>query len=1017
MIFPQTVVGQKHKWSLLTKLGEGDAGEVYLVESLLEGRPAILKRPRRGVFAGDSVRQANQIKNEGRILSALHTLTFPAHAESIRIPALLDQSPAENGVGERFFVVVERVSGFDLRALSLLIHSGSIDNFTIPAGEENELFAQTFAGFRDFPEAVLVRSLWGVFNFLETIHAAEVTVDGIRQYGMIWNDVKPEHVYWEPHAARLTIIDWGNSYFLEKDRITRDRKRSYLDDYTQFFQSFGQFLKETCLALHARLDWPEDVSPAFALSEEFLGFRERLQALYQQVLEEAEAVRKAASALYGTPRPGVRHLSKSDDLHRKIVSYGEVPDYSSAENFHARVALRFVSENNLEAFREVCQRTAMLRPSSGRKWLLLEKAAGIALDSEGGEATNGRNSYTRALTAGITDDWPEFLWEFLLSIGNSDLPGWWDSLSQEVRRLSLNLDQDALTPFVTVSQVYYTYQASVLQMEDRRSAPHSEEAQRAPEVLSKIFKDEVLRKWREIEPAPPNSGINYQAIEDLLEGIDRLVPGSQGKVSTALSQPKAQAEIVQQAWERKEFEQARKALRMVLIWDPDFRRVIQAERAIMAASDWLSSVRRGAGPDEPFYDFLSTAELRGRMLLNRVGKAKWLDTILSALRRLRKGASPADLMIEYPEISADLPWLNEYRSREVLSLPRTRPLTLERDEQSSEPPRTVRGIVEGKLGLGEDLHLGEPLDTWLPEARGSSARVYAGYLADQRQKSLSLAVKVIRPDQLEYALPLFREEAQVLSLLRDVPGITPLIECGYLLLEEGLAFPGEEQHASAAHLRGSLIRYGSEEVQNFLAGMDRQLASGWLPYLALEKRSQEFNLLRFCDAGFTRGWFLPLRESLLLSIQICDILQHAHDRNIVYRDHKILHYYWDPAAHGVVMIDWNIAKRQPLGLSDTERQFDIVQFSARALHHILTGRPAAGALPMGPNRPEEIEQALLQYPVSWTYDDERLPVQVKAVLEKALSQGYAHIRDLRKDLAGVYQQIPESAPAVETRQA
>jgi len=1014
MIIPQTVVGQKHKWSLIAKLGEGDAGELYLVESLLEGRTAILKRPRRGAFAGDSVRQANQIKNEGRILSALHTLTFPAHVPSIRVPALLDHSPPENGVGERFFIVIEKAAGFDLQSLSYLIHSGSTDKSTISDGEENELFAETFAGFRRFPDAVLVRALWGVFNFLETIHAAEVTVDGIRQYGMIWNDVKPEHVYWEPRQARLTVIDWGNGYFLEKDRITRDRKHSHLDDTTQFFQAFGQFLEETSPTLLARLEWPKNLSPAFVLSEGVMGFRERLQARYQEVLEEAEAVRKAASELYGTSRPGVRHLSKSEDLHRRIISYGEVPDYSSAENFHARAALRLVSENNLDAFREVCERTAKLRPSSSRKWLLLAKAAGIALDSGGGEDTNGRNSYARALTAGVTGDWAAFLWELLASIGNENLPGWWEGLSQEARQLSLNLDQDALTPFVTVSQLYYTYQARILRMEDRKSVAHSEAARRAQENLSKIFSDEVLRKWKEIEPSPPNSGISYQAIENLLDGIEELVPGSREKVSTALSQPKAQAELVLQAWDRKEFERARKALPMVLIWDPDFRRVIQADGAIAAAPEWLSSVRRGAGPDEPFYDFLSSAELKGRMLLNRVGRAKWLDSILDVLRRLRKGASPADLMIEYPEISADLPWLNEYRSRETLSLPRTRALTLERDEHGTEPPRTVRGIVEAKLGPGEDLHLGEPLDTWLPEARGSSARVFAGYLADQKQKSASIAVKILRPDQLEYALPLFREEAQILSLLRDVPGVTPLIECGFLSIEEGLELPAEEQHASAAGLRGSLIRYGNEEVQNFLAGMDRQLASGWLPYLALARRNQDFNLLKYCDAGFTRGWFLPLRESLLISIQICDILQYAHDRKIVYRDHKILHYYWDPAAHGVVMIDWNIAKRQPLGLSDAERQFDIVQFGARALHHILTGRPAAGALPMGPNRPEEIERASLQYPVSWTYDDERLPVQLKEILANVLSQGYTHIRDLRSDLAGVYQQIPESTHAAET---
>jgi serine/threonine protein kinase len=307
------------------------------------------------------------------------------------------------------------------------------------------------------------------------------------------------------------------------------------------------------------------------------------------------------------------------------------------------------------------------------------------------------------------------------------------------------------------------------------------------------------------------------------------------------------------------------------------------------------------------------------------------------------------------------------------------------------------------------MTLEAPLDTWAPEARGSSARVFAGHLRNRAGKLLPLAIKLMRPDRAEYALPLFKEEARILSLLRDVPGITPCVECGFLKLESDLELPGDESQAPASHLHGSLVRYGVDEVQNFLVSLERRLALGWIPYLALVKRDQKHNLLVYCDAGYTRGWFLPLRESLLLSIQICDILQVAHDRNIAYLDHKILHYYWDPDTHGVAMIDWNIAKRQSQGLSDAERLFDLVQFGARALHHIITGRPAPGALPLGPNQPEEIAQALMSYPVSWTYDDERLPLRVKEILEQVLNQGYTHIKDLRADLVRVYQQVSKQA--------
>jgi hypothetical protein len=72
-----TIQGQRRSWNLVKKLGEGDAGEIYLVESLLDNQPAILKRPRRGSFLSDIQRQANQIKTEGSILRGMQRSAFP----------------------------------------------------------------------------------------------------------------------------------------------------------------------------------------------------------------------------------------------------------------------------------------------------------------------------------------------------------------------------------------------------------------------------------------------------------------------------------------------------------------------------------------------------------------------------------------------------------------------------------------------------------------------------------------------------------------------------------------------------------------------------------------------------------------------------------------------------------------------------------------------------------------------------------------------------------------------------
>lgn len=1012
MNFGQIVPGRQNKWTLLNKLGEGDAGEVYLVESLLEGKQAILKRPRKSTFSSDILRQSAQIKTEGRILKSLQGVPFPERGTHFSTPALLDQSQSDDGLGESYFIVIERAPGFDLKSLVRLAHFGQIETANFLEGEEYEYFIQQMRGLREIPAPLLVRSLLSVIYLLETIHNAEIWDEGAKQRGAIWNDVKPEHLYWDPLHAHLTVIDWGNGAFLEADGATKDRRASSIDDYYQFVQAMGEFLSESSPDLFNQLDWPQDITPGNAYTDGVKPLKEKLAAMQEESLARLRDLRNAASSLYGMSRPAEDHLTQSDEIQYKITALGEIPDFPGAVNFHTRVALHLVSENNLEAFQKICKRTSALATSSSGKWDLLGEIAGIALEQNTPSGASSLESFSSALAAGIADDWRSSLWELFEWVGKNPEPGWWETVSQGVRRVHLQMDEEALTPYIVVSRLFFTLRAALSEMANKNVSPNPEASQAfaeqmlAHENLLNIFNEEVLKKWKEIEPAPPDSGIAYQDVEGFLEDIEVILPGSQEKLDNVLAQPKAYAEIVLNAWERKDFEKARQALRMVLLWDPDRRRLLQADRAIGRASQWLANVRNGAGTDEPFYDYLTSVELAGRNLRNRVGSAKWLDLILDSFKQLRKGIRPADLIMEHPELMDEIPWLNEHRSREILSLPRTHSLSLERDEGQSQP-RTVSGTTEGRLGLDQDLILAEPLDTWVAEARGSSARVFAGYLRDRANKPQPYAIKIMRPNRMDYALPLFREEAHILSLLRDIRGVSPMVECGFLLIDEGMELPGDEGQASGVNLSGSMIRFGVEEVQNFLASMDRQLAQGWLPYLALVKRNQEQNLMKYCDAGYNHGWFLPLRESLLLSIQICDILQCAHDRNIVYRDHKILHFYWDPETHGVVMIDWNIAKRQAQGLSEAEKQFDLSQFGARALHHILTGRPAQGALPLGPNRPEEIERASLSYPVNWTYDDERLPKQVKDILEGVLNQGYSQMRDLRADLLEVYQQIPD----------
>lgn len=1012
-MFGEVITGRRQSWTLVEKLGEGDAGEVYRVEGLLGREPAILKRPHRGGFSTDVLRQAAQIKTESRILKSVETLLSGQTADFLRVPAVLDSSPAGSDFGEAMFVVIGQAPGIDLNTLAKVARFGrtALPETADSSGAQS-FFLENVARQEQIPRLMLLRSLAGVIELFERIHFADLTIDGAQQNGILWNDVKADHLFWDPVGPALTVIDWGNSQFLDSNGVTADRHSSRLDDYNQFMDEMGRFLSVSAPEVTDLLEWPEAIAPGSAYTDGIRPLKVRIQSLLDEAMEDLHEARRQEGDFAVVRQPRQEHLEELAKVQNRILAAGELPNRRVSLAVYSQRASSLAGQDNLTEFMQVCKQAEELVTESdeaaGQKWALLRQLAGLAQEQTG----RLRSAFTNTLVSGIAGDWASGIWELHAALPEDALPAWWDEIAAQARQQQLNMGRDSILPYVVASRLFFTLQSNTFRMEGTRSVTGATAAGAATadsETLVRLMEEEVIHKWKELEPAPPNSGIEYNDLDSLVEEMDAVLPGTQKSLDKALAQPRAQASLVMDAWGRKEFEAARRGLRTMLLWDPHRRRLLAADRAMHRAPDWLVRVRQGARSGEAFNDYLTDIEFEGRELRNQVGSARWLDMILETLRQLRTGSRPADILIAHPELLNDIPWLNEYRSRETLSLPRTRELSLERAPELPLSTGLLQGGQEGVLGQSGDLLLGSPLDTWTPEARGSSARVFAGRFGARAARKEELVVKLMRPDRADYSLPLFREEAQILTLLRDVPGVTRLVECGFLYLHDGIEFPGEDRSISAAGLQGQLMRYGQDEVQSFLTAMDIRVGQGWIPYLILEKRDHSTNLMVYCDTGITHGRFLPMRESLLLGIQICDILQVVHDRNIVYRDHKILHYYWDLPSQGVAMIDWNISRRHPQGLSTAEKQFDIVQFSARALHHILTGRAAPGALPLGPNRPDEIEQAAHQYRVQWTYDDERLPNRVKEILDAALTEGYSSARELRQDLLEVYEQLPGSS--------
>lgn len=329
-----------------------------------------------------------------------------------------------------------------------------------------------------------------------------------------------------------------------------------------------------------------------------------------------------------------------------------------------------------------------------------------------------------------------------------------------------------------------------------------------------------------------------------------------------------------------------------------------------------------------------------------------------------------------------------------------------------------------QFGPKQKMTIKEPLDTWLsaglrdfavPEASGSSARVFSLDFPPLTGDYANYpAIKVMRSDRIRYAKPLFENEVRILEKMQDVPGVTPLLGLGYLQVNQG-KWPEEiapmttsqKEKASAENLAGVADLYLPDETLSFLSAFDSRLKENWLAFLVLPRRWED-NLYLRCDSGYTRGEYhhnFSITEALKAALQICEILEAAHEKNIVYLDHKALHYYWNQPREQVMVLDWNIGRKITNRNSAEIFAFDVLQFSARALHHLLTGRQAPGSVKVGPNKPEEIQNAPEKYEPIWTYDDQkRLTQDEMDVLSAALQGQYQTATALSTDLKKLYDQ-------------
>ncbi|MBI4927444.1 MAG: phosphotransferase, partial [Anaerolineae bacterium] len=377
------VSGQRSGWSLIRKLGEGDAGEVYLVESLVDNRTAILKRPVRTVFTGEVRRQADQIRTEGRILKALEDILGKLPDARISTPPLLDQSKPGSEFGDRFFIVLGRAAGFDLSTLARIARMGINGDQLPECSPVEQAFLEELARQARMPERVLLACLSAVLTVLEAAHATPVDTGTGEAAGIIWNDVKADHLFWDPTQSGVTVIDWGNGRFLQEGGVSRDMRHTAAGDRRQFLDEMGRLLAQAAPELRERLEWPEQGHIYEDVTPTVMALRKRIDAALAQANHALQEARTREEELLQPALESGLDLAGLEAVHRTIVSMGEIPDYAGALRMISRSASNLAAAGDMGGVRELSSWAAVLPGAQVESLALLARLISVAAREKG----------------------------------------------------------------------------------------------------------------------------------------------------------------------------------------------------------------------------------------------------------------------------------------------------------------------------------------------------------------------------------------------------------------------------------------------------------------------------------------------------------------------------------------------------------------------------------------------------------------------------------------------------------
>lgn len=547
-----------------------------------------MKKPARIATAGTIQRQAGQIAQEALALSRLDGLPRgKAHP-----PRLLDEAPEfTHGTGN-YFIISETAPGEDL----------------------DSMLSQIRKTGKPFPRRVIMTVLDALFDMFSRAHEA----------GVLWNDVKLDHIYWHNATGQVGVIDWGNALFLDnKDQQSLPR----WEDYQQMIDTLGNFLQRNAPELYVNLGWEEFQgqtldSPQVSILARRITYQQQVIALqvmeYQSLIRvvlnadpSLEGLRKIADyqqilEKIGAPWDGTNILKYSQSLVETALAAGD-----RQTSVRATTLVWDIFDDSLDLpwhlMREYCRHTDILTHSS---FAILSKHT-------------------------LESNWKGALWAISSIASQSKDPFWWDRLIPVMRQKAL----ETATP-----PPYQTCRSLLEWAQDQQD-----------KLLTQKLSC-ILQEWRQKGTDLSESPFDYALLDILTDGKD-LPNRLRSEIKQSFAPGDEVIRELVKVWTNANWDALPNAFQRIISWDPDRWGILQLSAQVERFHAWRQELFEGPGNEDSIRSFLAHALVTRPKVERMLGSPPWLSALITMLNDVIEGAP---ISAYQAEVHHYCPWLLQY---------------------------------------------------------------------------------------------------------------------------------------------------------------------------------------------------------------------------------------------------------------------------------------------------------------------------------------------------------------------